>query len=121
VLEEFLKTVLEEYIGATFSGAFRSARSGKARVLKSMAWISFLGSLVSFLAAWQLVNRADVESAMISGVACAFSFSVFSFSAAVVNAKTEITAKVEITVDNADSAQSDFMRSSARTSEDAER
>ena len=79
-----------------------------------MAWISFVGSLVSFLAAWKLVNRADVDSVMISGVACAFSFSVFSFSAAVVN------ARVEITVDNADSAQGDLMRSSARTSENTE-
>ncbi|MFT5328759.1 MAG: hypothetical protein ACI8P0_006674, partial [Planctomycetaceae bacterium] len=49
MVEDFVSVIFEEVIKAAFSGAFRQARSRKARVLKISAWACAAGSLILFL------------------------------------------------------------------------
>lgn len=74
MVEEFLQVVVEEIFGAAFSGAFRRARSRKARMLKVAAWAGFASSAVAFLAAWKVAGGNGVAIAFGVGGILAFFF-----------------------------------------------
>lgn len=89
MIEELLKLVLEEVIGAGFSGAFRQARTRKARYLKAAAWASVISSLTLFVAAANLVQENLVIPAAVGGAVSIAGFFGFGVWAAFVNAQCE--------------------------------
>ncbi len=91
MIEELVKLVLEEGIGAAFSGAFRKARSRRARYLKLSAWTCAATSLGLFIAATQLANGNLVTAAAIGGAVGIAGFFGFGIWAAIVNVKCEFT------------------------------
>jgi hypothetical protein len=93
VIEELLKLVIEEVIGAGLSGAFRRARSRRARCLKLAAWICATGSLGLFIAAATLAIGNAVIFAAVGGAVSLAGFFGFGVWAAFVNAKCEFTGK----------------------------
>lgn len=89
VLEEVVKGILEEFIGAGLSGAFRKARSRKSRILKAAAWICLGGSLFCFMTA-SLVADAETTATVAGGVVGILGFFAFGCGAALINARVEI-------------------------------
>ena len=91
MVEELVKLVLEEGIGAAFSGAFRKALSRKARCLKLAAWACAAASLALFIAATQLANENLVTPAAFGGAVGVAGFFGFGIWAAIINMKREFT------------------------------
>ncbi|MFT4559879.1 MAG: hypothetical protein ACKVII_04070 [Planctomycetales bacterium] len=93
MVEDFVSVIFEEVIKAAFSGAFRQARSRKARVLKISAWACAAGSLILFLAAATIANGNAVIPAAVGGAASIAGFFGFGVWAAFVNAKCDYKEK----------------------------
>lgn len=91
MVEELVKLVLEEGIGAAFSGAFRKARCRRARYLKLAAWACAAASLTLFITAAQLANENLVTPAAIGGAVGVAGFFGFGVWAAIINVKCEFT------------------------------
>lgn len=93
MVEELVKLVIEEGIGAAFSGVFRKARSRRARCLKIAAWTCAAASLALFITAAQLANENLVTPAAIGGAVGVAGFLGFGVWAAIVNVRCEFTEK----------------------------
>ena len=89
MLEEFIKIVFEEIIGAAFSGIFRHARSRKARTLKYTAWLAMVSSITFFVVAGVFARGNMVAIAFICGAICIVAFFSFGTWASAINAKVE--------------------------------